>query len=136
MAPTEAEDAEDAEGGEAAPRGLGWAVPALGLGPVSEVGSDGLESVLVGSAGAEEVTTSPVTGSALSTFTGASRESEQKPKYTPEARSEWPATLRPEMGMLAVGMPSWEGRGTLVELPIESLNESLETCCWLKMKAL
>lgn len=29
-----------------------------------------------------------------------------QPKYTPEAMSEWPPTERPEMGMLAVGMPS------------------------------
>ena len=33
-------------------------------------------------------------------------EREQYPKYTPDARSVWPATERPEMGMLAVGMPS------------------------------
>ena len=35
-------------------------------------------------------------------------EREQYPKYTPDARSVWPATERPEMGMLAVGMPSWD----------------------------
>lgn len=32
---------------------------------------------------------------------------EQYPKYTPDARSVCPATERPDMGMLAVGMPSY-----------------------------